>query len=135
MGFHIRHCGRGISLSFLIPPELIGTGRGLEELAKENIDLEKYYINFKKDIIQAGRYLNKENLEQLAQGKKNKRVWQDIKKDVELIEKHLKIKLGPKKNSDFIHRNITSNVYFLLKGKKSITAEVIESGKLRKSLG
>ena len=49
-----------------IPPELIGTGRGLKKLADENIRLEKYYLNFKKDIVWAGRFLNKENLMKLA---------------------------------------------------------------------
>jgi len=115
-----------------VPPELIGTGRGLKKLANKNIDLEKYYINFKKDIIFAGRFLNKENLAELA---KNQKVWQDIVEDVEIIEKHLKIKLGPKKNTDFIHRNLSSNAFYLWRSKKSITKEIIESGKLRKSLG
>ena len=115
-----------------IPPELIGTGRGLEQLKEKGIEIEKYYLNFKKDISWAGRYLNQENLNQLARTKK---VWRDIQKDVELIEKYLKVRLGPKKNSDFIHRNITSNVFYLWKARKPIVKEIIEGGKIRKSLG
>lgn len=121
-----------VMYSLGVPPELVGTGRGLKKLANKDIALEKYYINFKKDIIFAGRFLNKENLAELA---KTKKVWRDIIEDVEIIEKHLKIKLGPKKNSDFIHRNISSNIFYLWKSKKSITKEIIEAGKLRKSLG
>jgi len=115
-----------------IPPEIIGTGRGLEKIKGKNIDVEKYYINFKKDIIWAGRYLNKENLLQLAATKK---AFRDIAEDVRLIEKNLKIKLGPKKNSDFIHRNITSSAFYLWKSKRLISKEIIESGKIRRSLG
>lgn len=115
-----------------IPPELIGTGRGLEQLAKKRINLQNYYLNFKKDIVWAGRYLNKENLAQLA---KTKKAFLAVQKDVQLIEKYLKIELGPKKNSDFIHRNISSNVFYLWKAKKTISKEIIESGKIRKSLG
>ncbi|MFA6215647.1 MAG: phosphoenolpyruvate carboxylase [Patescibacteria group bacterium] len=115
-----------------VPPELIGTGRGLKALAKEGINLEKYYLNFRKDIILAGRFLNKENLAQLAKAKPG---WQEILEDVEIIESYLKTKLGPKSNSDFIHRNLSSNVFYLWQSKKPITAEIIESGKIRKSLG
>jgi len=119
-----------------IPPELIGTGRGLKELQrhniKHNIKLEDYYLNFRKDIILASRYLNKENLNQLAD---SNRGWKGIKEDVEILENYLNIELGPKKNSDFIHRNISSNIFYLLKAKKSVTKEIIESGKIRHSLG
>ena len=115
-----------------VPPELIGTGRGLAAIKRQGIDIEKYYLNFKKDILWAGRYLNKENLLALA---KNKKAWRDIQTDVEIIEKHFKTTLGPKKNSDFIHRNISSNAYYFWRAKKPIAKEIIESGRIRKSLG
>jgi phosphoenolpyruvate carboxylase len=121
-----------VMYSLGIPPEIIGTGRGLEAANKAGIKLEKYYLNFKKDIIFSGRFLNKENLNSLA---KKEKAYKEIQQDVELIEKNLKITLGPKKNSDFIHRNISSNVFYLWQSKKSITKEIIESGKIRKSLG
>ena len=115
-----------------VPPELIGSGRGLEELRKNGLDLEKYYLNFKKDIVLAGRYLNKENLNQL--GKINS-AWREIQTDVALLEKNLKIELGPKTTQEFIHRNISSTVFYLWRDKKSITDKIIESGKIRHSLG
>lgn len=115
-----------------LPPELIGTGRGLNALANTQINIEDYYINFKQDIIQAGQYLNKENLDALAHHNK---AWKGVKEDVELIEKHLNIELGPKNTSSFMHKNITSKIYLLWKSKKSFTEEIIESGKIRKSLG
>ncbi len=115
-----------------IPPELVGTGRALDYIVKNKIKLDKYYLNFKKDIIFAGRFLNKENLDRLAKKDKS---WRDICTDVEFIEKNLKIKLGPKKNSDFIHRNLSSTAFYLWQSKKPITREIIESGKIRRSLG
>jgi len=115
-----------------IPPELIGTGRGLKKLADENIRLEKYYLNFKKDIVWAGRFLNKENLMKLA---KIKPGWQAILTDVEILENYFKTEFGPKKNSDFIHRNLSSNIFYLWQAKKPVAKEIIESGKIRKSLG
>jgi len=115
-----------------LPPELIGTGRGLQAIEKTNLNLEQFYKNFRQDMILAGRYLNKENLSHLA---KKGNGWSDIKKDVEIIEKILGIELGPKKNTDFLHRNITSSAFYLLRDNKPITKEIIESGKIRKSLG
>ena len=118
--------------SFGIPPEIIGTGRGLEKLTEMGVDLEKYYINFKKDIEWAGRFLNKENLAMMAQ---KSHVWKDVQNDVKLIEMYLKIELGPKENDDFIHRNISSNCFYLWRAGKPVSREIIESGKIRKSLG
>ena len=44
-----------------IPPELIGTGRGLKEAKKLGTLplIEKYYLNLHSDLIRAGRFLNK----------------------------------------------------------------------------
>ncbi|MDO8443180.1 MAG: phosphoenolpyruvate carboxylase [bacterium] len=115
-----------------IPPEFIGTGRGLRELEKSGIKLEKYYHNFKKDIVLAGKFLNKENLAWLADHKNG---WQGIKADVDILEKCLKIKFGQKTKSDFAHYAISSKILKLWNAKKSISKEIISSGKIRKSLG
>jgi len=115
-----------------IPPEFVGTGRGLKKAAEGGIDVEKYYVNLKKDLVLAGRCLNKENLEKLV---KNKNGWSQIKKDIDFIEEILGITLGPKTDEDFMYRNHTSNFYFLWKNKASLSDEIIASGKIRKSLG
>jgi len=132
-----KHLPRAIPFTAIlyslgVPPEFIGTGRGLQALSKKGIKLEKYYLNFKKDIFLAGRYLNKENLSQLA---KKHQAWRQIQTDVEILENYFKTEFGPKTNEDFIHRNITSNIYYLWQAKKPIGKEIIESGKIRKSLG
>ncbi len=115
-----------------IPPEFIGTGRGLQELGSSGIKLEKYYHNFKKDMMLAGKYLNKENLNWLADHKNG---WQCIKEDIEILEKYLKVELGPKTKSDLAHHAISSKILKLWNSKKSISKELISSGKIRKSLG
>ena len=94
--------------------------------------MEKYYINFKKDILWAGRFLNKENLSQLAQ---QRLVWRDVEHDVELLERLLGAKLGPQKSDDFIHRNISSTAFHLWRADKPISSQIMESGKIRRSLG
>ncbi len=115
-----------------IPPELIGTGRGLQQAQKNNLELEKFYHNFKKDLVLAGRFLNRKNLEELA--KKNKS-WRTVNQDVALIENILKIKLGPQSPADFRHRQITSKVLRLWRRHQPLDQAIIASGKLRRSLG
>src|SRR3989338_10117572 len=110
-----------------IPPEFIGTGRGLQELGSSGIKLEKYYRNFKKDMMLAGKFLNKENLNWLADHKNG---WQCIKEDIEILEKYLKIELGPKTKSDLAHHTISSKILKLWNAKKSISKELIASGKI-----
>ncbi|NUM25779.1 MAG: phosphoenolpyruvate carboxylase [Candidatus Buchananbacteria bacterium] len=121
-----------VCYSLGLPPELIGTGRGLSLLSKTNIDIEKYYRNFKKDIVLAGRFLNKNNLAILS--KKN-RHFKAIQKDIFLIEKHLGITLGPKTKAEWQHQKISAAVLARWQQKKSISKKIIASGKLRQSLG
>ena len=79
-------------------PELIGSGRGLAEALKQKLPLTKFYLNFKADIVWAGRFLNKENLELLT---KINPAWRQVAEDVKLIEKNFRLKLGPKTDADF----------------------------------
>lgn len=118
-----------------IPPELIATGRTLQFIQQNRVYREIFdcaYLHLKGDIIRAGRRLNKENLKLLSQSNK---AWKDIQKDVEFIEQYFKITLGPQKPHDFLHRNATSNVYFLKKNKENFSQAILAAGKLRKSLG
>ena len=56
-------------------------------------------------------------------------------KDVRILENYLGVELGPRRDSDFIHRNLASTALRLYRQGKPIAREMIESGKLRKSLG
>ncbi len=116
-----------------VPPELIGTGRGLRALNENELELlETHYVNFKKDLLEVGKYLNKENLDLLA---KKSKAWAKIKEDVEVIEDYLEVELGPRTMEEYIYRNFASNAYLLWKGKKDISQIIVETGKIRRSLG
>src|SRR5436189_6219333 len=50
-----------------LPPELIGTGRGLQHVSQKELKvIEKYYINISEELEQAGRYLNKDIVKHLV---------------------------------------------------------------------
>ncbi len=116
-----------------VPPEFIGLGKTLKELSDDEFKvLYKYYPYLKNDIQEAGRYLNKENLTKLV--KKNSG-WKDVMESIRLCEEKLDIELGPKSKLDCLHKNITANVLILKKNKERVHELMIETGKIRKSLG
>lgn len=116
-----------------VPPELIGTGRTLRSMSKEEGELlHMAYHNLEHDIKRAGRYLNKENLAHYA---KRDRAWKNIAADIAFLEDYFGTTLEPKTTNEFLHRNATSNIYYLLKQRKPIDFEVLQSGILRQSLG
>lgn len=117
-----------------IPPELIGTGRGLKEAKKLgylNL-IKKYYKFLKEDLDFAGRYLNKDNLSKLA---KTSKIWEHVLEDVWAIEEILKIKLGPINPSETEHKLLTGKIYKDLKSPKKIASFLVKAAVLRKSLG
>lgn len=117
-----------------IPPEFIGTGRGIKESKKRGLwdDISYLYKHFREDFITAGHYINKENLAVLA-SKNN--TWSSIREDILSVEKELKVEFGPKNAEQFEHQRITGRILNDLNGKKKVSALITEAGKLRKSLG
>lgn len=117
-----------------IPPEFIGTGRGLNEAEEKHLldDLFSVYKNLKSDLETAGHYLNKENLAHLS---KHSNHWKEIQTDVELTEQILGIEFAPKTHDEFIHRNITSNIRLLREEKKDYSVELLKAAEMRRSLG
>lgn len=117
-----------------IPPELIGTGRGIKTAKKKGIwdTVSKSYIHLKSDIQKAGFYLNKENIERL--GKKPSGT-KDIKNDILEIEKEFGIELGPKNASHLEHYSLTSKIYEKFEEGKDVSQLITYGGILRKSLG
>jgi len=117
-----------------VPPELIGTGRGLREMQERGLThaLKAFYRNFEKDLIRAGHYLNKENLNFLA---KKSAAWRGVKKDVEGIEKYLGRELGPETVDHYLHRNLVSSAYLLWQSGKTPSDRILEAAKIRKSIG
>ncbi len=117
-----------------IPPEIIGTGRGLKAAASAGLlkNLRNSYVNLKRDLTTAGSYLNRENLALLA---KDYPALDEVQEDLALIEETLKLKLKPTGLSHFIHRNHVSNVYHLLKEGRNIEQDLVAAAIARRSLG
>lgn len=120
--------------SFGIPPELIGTGRGIKKAASMGLlpALEKYYVNFKADLKRAGRFLNKENLRLLV---KQNEVWADIENDVKEIEIYLGEELSPLTKDEKEHSKITTQIVRKMDTGISLAKLIQEAAILRKSLG
>lgn len=117
-----------------IPPELIGTGRGIKK-AKETgtwPTISLLYKNLKKDLLDAGFYVNKENIADLA---KRHSYWSGIQTDIEEIEKEFQCELRPSLPHHKRHLKLTSDIYHRLKTRMDPSEEVIQAGKLRGSLG
>ena len=117
-----------------IPPEFIGTGRGLKKVYQEGMQglLEKHFPTLRSDLIHAGKYLNLENLEKLA----NKNSWaSDILQDVKLAAKYLQINIGPQRDADLLHRNLTSTIMIKRELNLVYERELVEAAIIRKSIG
>ncbi|MEK7672733.1 MAG: phosphoenolpyruvate carboxylase [Patescibacteria group bacterium] len=124
----------GALYSIGVPPELIGTGRALK-LAKEMgiLDLINRLCPYlREDLMHAGHYLNRENLELLS--KKNA-AWKTIKQDIDLIEELLNIPIKDDKPHHVIHRNFTSNIYQKLALNEDFSEDLLKAAEIRKSLG
>jgi phosphoenolpyruvate carboxylase len=117
-----------------VPPELIGAGRGLRAAKKRGLldDLESIYVNFRADLIEAGQYLNKENLNFLA---KQDTAWATVQDDVKLLEAHFGEELGPRRSEHYLHRNLVSSAYLLWCEGKEFVEYILEAAKIRRSLG
>lgn len=117
-----------------VPPELIGTGRGLLEAQEKGLlpVLRSLYKNIERDLIAAGAYLNKENLAFLA---KRFPAWRGVQRDVAAIEKFLGQELGPETVEHYLHRNLVSSAFLLWQSGKSPSDRILEAAKIRRSIG
>ncbi|MFA6521156.1 MAG: phosphoenolpyruvate carboxylase [Candidatus Gracilibacteria bacterium] len=124
----------GACYSAGIPPEFIGTGRGLEKAKKLGLLplLKKHFITLEWELKHAGKFFNAENLEKLE---KDNEWAREIKKDMELCKEILKSDFGPQKEHHFLHRNLTSNIMLKRSLGEPIESDIVEAAKMRKSLG
>lgn len=115
-----------------VPPEFIGFGRSLKALNPEDLELlMAEYPSIKTDFEAAGRFLNKDNLAEFANGSQ---AWSDIKADVELAESILGVEFGPQTDDEKRHLELSAQ---LTKTKDDAKGSelISQMGKLRKSLG
>jgi phosphoenolpyruvate carboxylase len=124
----------GALYSLGVPPEMIGTGRGIRFASKNNQIklLEKYYLNIKDDLRHAGRFLQKDELIKMAEGNK---IWKDVLEDVTQIENYLGEKLGPKTKDEREHFELVKRVHEKINAKKRYQIYLNQMAILRKSLG
>lgn len=119
-----------------VPPELIGTGRGLREIGLAQPEhlkvIEKYYLNIKNDLTRAGRYLNKSVLRDLA---KQSPAWEGILEDVSAIEDYLGTELCPSTFEEKQHQIIVEEIYRRIQKGEVPKELIVEAALLRKSLG
>ena len=115
-----------------VPPELIGTGRALKAIQDAKLALEDYYRNFRLDVLQAGKYLCKDNLARLV--KKNA-AWKAVEEDVRILERAFGVELGPHSTAERVHEGLARSIFGLWRERKPISHGIIAGGKIRQSLG
>ncbi len=117
-----------------VPPELIGTGRGLAAARKAGHlpIIEKHYINLKHDLYFAGKFLYKPGLIHLS---KKFPAWKMVLKDVEEIEKYLGKPLAPKYLNEREHQLISAKIHKHLNSKDHFGRLIEQSAVLRHSMG
>lgn len=92
-----------------------------------------YNIKFiKEDLIEAGKYLNRENLIKLS---RKSEIWKKVLEDVLNIEEILNISLGPKTEDDKKHKSLTGRILTCLESSTNPTTLIVEAAILRHSLG
>jgi phosphoenolpyruvate carboxylase len=124
----------GALYSLGVPPEMIGTGRGLhaaEEAGYLSV-VEKYYLYLREDLLQAGRFVNKDVIKKLS---KRSPAFEGILQDIEYIEKYLGKKLKPESVEEKAHHELVAQIYEKFEKKQSLTDLITESAILRKSIG
>ncbi len=118
-----------------VPPEFIGTGRGIKQAKKlgKLAIVKKYYKYVSEDLDQAGRYLNTDNLNKLS---KKSNAWKKVLEDIKAVEETLGIKLRPITKEEKEHKKLTDKIYAQLdSGDVMLTELITKAAILRKSLG
>lgn len=123
----------GSLYSLGIPPELIGTGRGLASLSIEEQELvRKHYLGVSYDLIKAGRFVNKELIIRRA---KTSEEWRGIVEDIKGIEQFVGEELAPQTIEEKEHVQLAEIMDKKLETKEDSSANLLQMALLRKSLG
>jgi phosphoenolpyruvate carboxylase len=123
----------GALYSMGLPPEFIGTGRGLSQLTPDQLTLlEKAFPTLNNWLMKAGRMINLENIKVLS---RDYSCLLEVVKDIEYVEEILGLDLQPKNVNELLHRNLTSNILLKKQAGLPFDADIVEAAKLRKSIG
>lgn len=124
----------GVLYSLGVPPELIGTGRGLaaaKKAGKLHL-IEKHYKNLRHDLYFAGKFFYRQGLINLA--KKNP-AWKAVLRDVEEIELFLGKPLEPKYLNEQEHQLVSAKIHQHINGGRELSRLIEQSAVLRHSIG
>lgn len=124
----------GAMYSLGIPPELVGTGRGLAIAKKKGVlpFIERTYIGLREDLRQAGKFLNKKTLKKLTSTLAG---FDGVLDDVKEIEEYLGESLGPQTSEEIEHADLVDLIVTRL-DKNNLTSDLLtQAALLRKSLG
>ncbi|MFH1106982.1 MAG: phosphoenolpyruvate carboxylase [Candidatus Micrarchaeota archaeon] len=116
-----------------VPPEFIGTGRGLKALKSADSGLLGDSLShLGRDLEFAGRFLNKGNLAALASSHS---AWAEVARDVALCGEELGLEFGPCTDPEFRHQRLASRILSMLGDGKPVTGEIGRAAVLRGFLG
>ncbi len=117
-----------------IPPEFIGTGKAIQfaQKIKKIGLLEKYYMNIRKDLLRAGKFVNKSNLKVLA---KQTPVWEEILENVEIAEKYADVTFTPSSVEEKKHYHLTRKILKGIQTGTNVSRAITKTGLLRHSMG
>lgn len=123
----------GALYSIGIPPELIGTGRALRHAQKEGTlaIILKHYKYIKENLMQAGKFLNKENVQQYA---KISSSGSAIEEDITAIEEIFGISLEPT-GAEKEHHRLTTDIYQRMTNNEPFEGLLEQAAILRHSIG
>ena len=124
----------GAMYSLGIPPELVGTGRGLARAKKKGLLplVENTYKNLALDMQKAGRFLNKKALTKLTRSVPQ---LVGVAEDVKAIEEYLGGPLEPTTSQEMEHKELVDLIVTRLE-RNNLTGELLtQAALLRKSLG
>lgn len=112
-----------------IPPELIGTGRGLKRAEEEGKlkFVEELYQQLQPALEFAGRYFRKESLTWLG--------LPELEEDIKGVEEYLGEKLGPKTKDEKKHAELVAKIIEKIDKKQDPQEEIVQAALLRHSLG
>jgi len=117
-----------------IPPELIGTGRGIAWAKKQGFMeiVETYYHHIREDLTRSGAYLNHDNLRKLTHISDS---WEQVMEDVQCIEDYLGFPLGPQTVEEKEHKTITDTILEQINNDVSPEDYIEQAAIVRRSLG
>ena len=123
----------GALYSMGLPPEFIGTGRGLKKLNEKQLALlEKSFPTLRSWLVKSGRMLNLENIKTLSHDNPGLK---EVVKDIEYTKEVLGLDLEPKNVNELLHRNLTSNILLKKNAGLPFDLDIVEAAKIRKSIG